>query len=758
MFLILRIIFAALLTKHSNNVLANQRIMRKITFKTFTWLLVAGIVLPVFTVGQATSMSGQKATVELTRNNQAQHNETNLSPDSPASEQWIHYDDTEMSDAWGFLISGEEYDIVAKWKASDIEDYEGYEITKVKFIVVNNQPFIKVKVWEGPNYTEIYSQDVPTYNVNSWTEVELDTPVPINTDEDLYVGYYVDMTHTELGGFVTATDDGPPEDDYGNLCYWDGGWYSDFNNHNLRVYIEPNLNADFMADEDTICQGGTVNFSNLSTAEETYLWTFEGGDPATSTDENPSVMYDTPGVYDVTLEVTLNGETDTEYKQDYIHVVELPAQADEPDGESETCTASSYSYQTNEVLYASGYEWELSPADAGTLTWDMNVAFLDTDDTWTGDFTLKVRAENVCGFGDWSDELEGSVSESPEEFNLEGGGGYCLGGDGVEITLDGSQSGVDYELYLGGEATGITAEGTGSEISFGLVTEEGYYVAIGSNGTCEYQMSGQIQVFVEYAPLEPSTPEGPESICEEPTAEYTTDEQDDADSFVWMLSPEEAGTIEGDGLLGTVTWNSEFSGMAYVSVAGINECGEGNPSSEIEVSVGAPNPEIDGESLVCDWSEEIYEVTENDGNTYNWTVNGGDIVEGQGTYTITVAWAGEGEGTVNVEEETEDGCLGASETFDVVLDDCTSLGENETGLSFSISPNPVKGNELKVYGSNLEGEYEVSIMDLTGKVVLVSTETENETRIDVSDLNSGLYFLIVRNEKGEKHVEKFIKN
>ena len=183
----------------------------------------------------------------------------------------------------------------------------------------------------------------------------------------------------------------------------------------------------------------------------------------------------------------------------------------------------------------------------------MNVAFLDTDESWTGDFTIKVRAENVCGAGDWSDEIECTLSESPMEFDLEGGGGYCLGDDGVEITLNGSQSDVDYELYLGGEATGIIVSGTGSEISFGLVTEEGYYAAIGSNGTCEYQMSGQIQVFLEYQPLEPATPTGPESICEEATAEYTTDEQDDADSFTWMITPAEAGTIEGDGTTGTVT-------------------------------------------------------------------------------------------------------------------------------------------------------------------------------------------------------------
>jgi PKD repeat protein len=703
------------------------------------------LILPITMAGQTSSRSGKKASVVLTKNNQMQtreDKENDMREVATDTAHWMHYDDVEMYDAWGFLISGEEYDIVSKWNAADISNYEGWQITKIKFIVVNNQPYLKVKVWEGPNYTEVYSQDVPTYNVNSWTEVELDTPVDINTDEDLYVGYYVDMTHTELGGFVTSTDDGPPEDNYGNLCRWNGSWYSDFNNHNLRVYIEPNLAADFVADEDTVCHGSTVNFTNLSAAEESYLWTFEGGTPATSTDENPSVLYDTPGVYDVTLEVTLGDETATETKVDYIHVVDTPVQADQPDGDTDVCTNSSYEYTVAEVPEAADYEWELSPADAGSISWEMNTCILDTDESWTGDFTIKVKAGNVCGDGEWSDEIECTLYESPEEFSLQGGGGYCLGDDGAEITLDGSQSDVEYELYLDGEATGITAEGTGSEISFGLVTEEGVYSALGSNSNCSYQMSGQVIVFIEFPPLEPATPEGPESICEESTAEYTTDEQDDADSFVWILSPAEAGTISGEGTTGTVTWDSEFSGLAYVSVYGINECGDGNPSFELEVSVGAPVPEISGQSLVCDWSDEMYEVADNEGSTFTWTVTGGEITDGQGTYMVTVAWSGEGSGTVSVEEETADGCSGDSEEFEVMIDDCTGI-EESLDEKISIYPNPVSGSTIQINNLSDEGAHDVRIYNMNGKLVMQETINGNKGSVNVEKLSKGLYFVSV---------------
>ena len=64
------------------------------------------------------------------------------------------------------------------------------------------------------------------------------------------------------------------------------------------------LTANFTADYTTVCNGGTVNFSDLSSGMiTTWNWTFEGGDPATSTEQNPSVIYNTPGTYDVSLEV-----------------------------------------------------------------------------------------------------------------------------------------------------------------------------------------------------------------------------------------------------------------------------------------------------------------------------------------------------------------------------------------------------------------------------------------------------------------------
>ncbi|OFY31786.1 MAG: hypothetical protein A2X01_12640, partial [Bacteroidetes bacterium GWF2_35_48] len=80
--------------------------------------------------------------------------------------------------------------------------------------------------------------------------------------------------------------------------------------------------AAFAANQTSITEGGAVNFTDNSTNTPTsWLWTFEGGTPSTSTDQNPTgIVYSTPGTFDVTLVATNAFGDDTEIKLDYITV------------------------------------------------------------------------------------------------------------------------------------------------------------------------------------------------------------------------------------------------------------------------------------------------------------------------------------------------------------------------------------------------------------------------------------------------------
>ena len=81
------------------------------------------------------------------------------------------------------------------------------------------------------------------------------------------------------------------------------------------------LQAMFTASSTEVCEADIVEYFDMSSGEVvTWEWTFEGGSPATSSFQNPQVMYSTAGSYDVTLSVSDGVETHTVTLQDYITV------------------------------------------------------------------------------------------------------------------------------------------------------------------------------------------------------------------------------------------------------------------------------------------------------------------------------------------------------------------------------------------------------------------------------------------------------
>ncbi|MBO4615444.1 MAG: PKD domain-containing protein [Bacteroidales bacterium] len=62
---------------------------------------------------------------------------------------------------------------------------------------------------------------------------------------------------------------------------------------------------DFTADVTEIIEGEQVHFTDLSTQDPTaWSWSFPGGTPSTSTEQNSTVRYNTPGTYSVSLTVS----------------------------------------------------------------------------------------------------------------------------------------------------------------------------------------------------------------------------------------------------------------------------------------------------------------------------------------------------------------------------------------------------------------------------------------------------------------------
>ena len=83
--------------------------------------------------------------------------------------------------------------------------------------------------------------------------------------------------------------------------------------------------ADFTTDRTTICVGDAISFEDDSyNAATGWNWSFNGGQPATSTAQNVTVTYNQPGLYSVSLTATDGATNDSEVKTNYIRVLPAP--------------------------------------------------------------------------------------------------------------------------------------------------------------------------------------------------------------------------------------------------------------------------------------------------------------------------------------------------------------------------------------------------------------------------------------------------
>ena len=84
----------------------------------------------------------------------------------------------------------------------------------------------------------------------------------------------------------------------------------------------PFCKADFNADRLTICAGDSIYFTDNSFHNVlSWNWSFNGGAPFNSTDQNPIVTYNNPGKYEVSLVASDGLSSLTESKIDYITVL-----------------------------------------------------------------------------------------------------------------------------------------------------------------------------------------------------------------------------------------------------------------------------------------------------------------------------------------------------------------------------------------------------------------------------------------------------
>lgn len=135
--------------------------------------------------------------------------------------EWIQWDAGVNNGNGIGLTNGGTFYVASHWTQADLASYYGMSLSKISFFP-NGDPIAiyQLYVWKGPNaVNQIMTQPVGSFIVDQWNEVTLNSPVLINSGDELWFGYSV--THNP-GTWPAGCDDGPAISERGDMISMDG--------------------------------------------------------------------------------------------------------------------------------------------------------------------------------------------------------------------------------------------------------------------------------------------------------------------------------------------------------------------------------------------------------------------------------------------------------------------------------------------------------------------------------------------------------
>lgn len=184
-----------------------------------------------------------------------------------------------------------------------------------------------------------------------------------------------------------------------------------YNVQHTGVYVDATtLSADFMGSPLIICEQEEVQFTDQSNGNvDSWEWTFIGGYPESSVEQNPIIWYGDDGEYDVTLTISDGSDSQTITKTDYIKVATDPAIPDQPIGPTDVITSQTpFTFYETASSNASNYSWKLEPENLGLIvagdTLTQAKVYWEQSNSYVAH--LSVKSENVCGESEYSEVLD----------------------------------------------------------------------------------------------------------------------------------------------------------------------------------------------------------------------------------------------------------------------------------------------------------------------------------------------------------------
>ncbi len=378
--------------------------------------------------------------------------------------------------------------------------------------------------------------------------------------------------------------------------------------------------ADFSADQTTVNEGATVNFTDLSSnSPNSWSWSFAGGTPSNSSSQNPAITYNTAGTYQVQLIASKNGCSDSESKSAYIHVntVVLAPVADFSANTTTICADDTVTFTDLSTNTPTAWSWTISPNPGFSYIngSDANSQNPQISFTNSGSYTISLNASNSGGS---DDEIKIDfilVNPLPEDIGAINGDDIVCA-NSTQTYMVNNISGTIYNWTL---PTGWTGSSTSSSIDV-VNNGTGGTISVYAENSCGIGNTEIMNVeVINSVASQPSVISGPNPVCENSGASYSVVDVPGV-TYYWNLP----SGWTGSGNESTISVNTNTNG-GTITLVPFNACGIG-VSRTFNVSVNQQIGVVSammGNTEACEGSVQNYFITAENASSYSWTLPSG---------------------------------------------------------------------------------------------------------------------------------------
>ena len=455
----------------------------------------------------------------------------------------------------------------------------------------------------------------------------------------------------------------------------------------------------------TLCQNSANSVYTTTAVNDAvgYFWVVSPSNAGTFTSDSTlglSNTIDWDDTYAGQVSITVKAYNDCGYGTVSsgltVEINSVPDKAATPAGSTSLCIDNANtSFTTTGAVNATSYSWGITNG-AGTFTGatDQTTIELDWENTFSGTAQIWVIGVNACGSGANSDTLEIIVTPLPGvPATPTGDVSLCENNANTDYTTTGANEALNYTWDIIPGAAGIIS-GTG--LTATVNWDDSYVgdakVAVKGVNTCgEGSYSDSLIITISALPGKAATPTGTNDLCQDAVnTDYTTTGATNATTYVWDISPVNAGTITGTGMTGTVDWDENFNGIATISVKG-QACGDGEFSDGFDVTVntlpskaGTPT----GITNLCQGNtSENYSTSGSiNADSYYWLIEPTAAGTITGTTQFAVAnWSTEFSGTayITVRGVSTCGDGNFSDSLEITINSIPSIDLGDSIITFS---------------------------------------------------------------------------